>query len=210
MENDNTASALTEAEAQKNDSTATTPETKEITIPVKYNKEIIELDLSAATELAQKGMKYEVIKNDYELLRELARKDSKSDSDYLTGLENSRLDKRKQELCEKCGGDTELAEHILKLENENSAYNSGFGELKEMFPQFDTEAQVPTEVLENAKMKGTLLLDEYLRYRLKNQKRLNETSLQQKKAEDLSLGSQLNRKGAASPETEEFLKGLWK
>ena len=58
-----------EQEIKLNDQPESTPE---ITVPVKYNKEIKQLDLATATALAQKGMKYDAIKEDYDLLKKLA------------------------------------------------------------------------------------------------------------------------------------------
>ncbi len=195
----------------ENENTATTPENKaEITIPVKYNKEIRQLDLETASTLAQKGMKYDVISEDYETLKKMAAEESKSVPQFLADLKSNRVNERKNYLTEKCGGDSELAEHILNLEKPELKTDGGFSELKSLFPEIKTEDDLPQEVLDNSKLKGTLLLDEYLRYRLLNERREKAAVLQQKKAENQSLGSQLNRKGAESPETEEFLKGLWK
>ena len=69
---------------------------------------------------------------------------------------------------------------------------------------------VTKKVLENSKIKGTLLLDEFLRYRALQEKREKSLKKSQEKAENLSIGSQINKVGSISPETEQFLKGLWK
>lgn len=181
---------------------------QEITIPVKFNKEIKELSLSDATALAQKGMKYDLIKEDYEQLKVLAADSGKSIPNYLSDLKNQKFNQRKTELTEICGGDSQLAEHFAKLET-NFKPDNGFEELKNMFPEI-TEETIPQEVAENAALKGTLLLDEYLRYLLREEIKQKNSAAQQKKAENLSLGSQQNRQSSDSPETEEFLKGLWK
>ncbi len=202
---------VNDSDTNESASTDTIPENdKKITIPVKYNKEIKEIDVETAVNLAQKGMKYDVIKQDYELLKELARKENKSVPEYLSQLESTRIDRRRKELIEKCGGDSELAEHIVNLENSNQTENLGFKELSDAFPKFKDIEDIPKEVVENAKARGTLLLDEYLRFKLKDHLNLNAAVSQQKKAENLSLGSQQNRQGSLNPETEEFIKGLWK
>ena len=51
-----------EQEIKLNDQPESTPE---ITVPVKYNKEIKELSLGEAGNLAQKGLKFEAIEADY-------------------------------------------------------------------------------------------------------------------------------------------------
>ena len=182
----------------------------EITVPIKYNKETKLLDLETAAQLAQKGMKYEAVKDDYELLKKLALNENKSVPEFLSLLSAKHLEERKNELTEKCGGNGELAQHIMELENAHKNTDNGFSELSVMFPEFKTEDDLPHQVLERAKLRGTLLLDEYLRYMLENDRKLKANADNQKKAEKSSLGSQLNRSGAINPETEEFLKGLWK
>lgn len=209
-----TKNAIPEADVQeKTGNTATTPKTEKETvlIPIKFNKEVKELTVEEATELAQKGLKYDLISEDYKTLRELSAQNGKSVAQFLSELKTKREAKRRKELAEKCGGDVDLAEHILKLETKKDYNNgSGFAELKEQFPEFNAEDELPDEVLEAARLKGTLLLDEYLRYRLAESKRAGEAQKKQKLSENVSIGSQLNRKGADSPETAEFLRGLWK
>jgi len=195
----------------ENENTATIPEnTAEITIPVKYNKEIRQLDVETASALAQKGMKYDVISEDYNTLKALAAEESKSVPQFLADLKNSRIEIRKNYLTEKCGGDSQLAEHILNLEKNSVKTDGGFSELNSLFPEIKTEDDLPQEVVDNSQLKGTLLLDEYLRYRLSNERRQKAAEMHRKRTENQSLGSQINRKGAESPETEEFLKGLWR
>lgn len=209
-ENNNSVSDTNETENQ-NQNTATTPEKQaEITIPVKYNKELIELDVERASNLAQKGLKFEVIQEDYETLKKLACGEKKSITQFLSDLCLKREAERKNFLTEKCGGDSQMAEHIFSLEEAQDGCYDSFAELKTFFPEIKTEEDLPQEVLDGSKLKGTLLLDEYLRYRLKNEMRKKEDVLRQKNAQNSSLGSQINRTGAENPVTEEFLKGLWK
>ena len=195
----------------ENENTATIPEnTAEITIPVKYNKEIRQLDVETASALAQKGMKYDVISEDYNTLKALAAEESKSVPQFLADLKNSRIEIRKNYLTEKCGGDSLLAEHIATLEAKSDGFDNGFAELNTLFPEFKTETELPNEVLENANAKGTLLLDEYLRYLLLKTRAENAAVLSEKEAKNQSLGSQISRHESENPEAEEFLKGLWK
>ena len=129
---------------------------------------------------------------------------------FLQALKEEGKEKRRNELLEKCGGDDALAEHILALEEGNTADMLNFGELAEKFPEIKSAEQLPDEVLENARLSGRALLDEYLRYLLDEKLRLKEAAKQQEKAESLSLGSQASRAGIINPETAEFLRGLWK
>ena len=60
---------------------------KEIIIPIKFNKEVKELTLSQAAELAQKGMKFDLISEDYERLKKISRISGKSVPEFLNQLE---------------------------------------------------------------------------------------------------------------------------
>lgn len=206
-----TVAPQTEDTLKENKSEATTlPNNDEITLEVKYNKEIRKLDLATAAVLAQKGMKYDSIKDDYDLLKKLADKENLSVPLLLRNLADKSLENRRKELVEQCGGNETMAEHILRLEDSQQNQGLGFEELTMMFPEIKTEDDLPHSVLEKAKERGTLLLDEYLRYRLANERKIKTVKDNQKKAENSSLGSQQNINNALNPETEEFLKGLWK
>ena len=78
-----TGEVLPETEASKtNDGGATTPEAESETaafLEIKFNKELLKLDRESAVTLAQKGMKYDTISEDYENLKSLAQKKSADD-----------------------------------------------------------------------------------------------------------------------------------
>jgi hypothetical protein len=181
----------------------------EVIIPIKFNKEIINLNLEKAQELAQKGMKFEMISKDFEALKDLAIKNGKNVGEYISELKNNAAEKRLNEVIEKCGGDNEFAEHILKLENGNSSEIRGFSELKECFPKITAIDDLPESVVEAAKLKGTLLLDEYLRFLHKESCVMKESIKKQNLANQSAMGPFVNRKGGENPETAEFLRGLW-
>ncbi len=181
----------------------------EIIIPVKYNKQIFNLDLEKATELAQKGMKFDVISKDYDALKGLALADGKSVGEFLETLKQGKNTARENEILEKCGGDKEFADYVLGLEKPIDTQLRGFEELKENFPKIKSENDLPACVLESAKLKGTFLLDEYLRY-LHMQEMAKKDSLRsQINAQMSATGSLLNKQGGQSPETAEFIRGLW-
>lgn len=188
----------------------TTPETAdEIFVPVKYNKEIINLELDKAAELAQKGLKFEAIAADYENLRRLAAENGRSVSEYLRFIEQTDRQTRKNELLEKCGGNEEMADYVLSLEKKPEE-SLGLEELKAEFPEIKDIADLPESVVQNAEMKGTLLLDEYLRYRHNAKRNARKAEAQSENALAASVGPQTDRRGGISPETAEFLKGLWR
>lgn len=210
---------MTEQEITNNDTTIsekdvcftdTTPKNDEpIKIPIKFNKETKNLTLEEATTLAQKGLKFESIEKEYNLLKQLALRENKSIPLYIAELDRRYNEEKKQSLTEKCGGNEEIAEHILSLENEKKA-GDGFDELVSAFPEIKSKENLPQEVLDNAELKGTLLLDEYLRYLLSQKRNAQTVARKQREGEKSSTGSLINRRDSQTSETEEFLKGLWK
>ncbi len=187
----------------------TTPDkTTELTVPIKFNKETRELSLEEAAALAQKGLKFEAIENDYKAIKDLAAKENKSVPEFISVLCLNQNEAKKQNLKELCGGNEELADRILKLE-ENTQKDMGFEELKSAFPKINSIEDLPESVTENAKLKGTLLLDEYLRYRFWEQRKAKETALKQKENTASSTGSLKGTQSNINPEAQEFLRSLW-
>ncbi len=184
---------------------------EEIKVPIKFNKEIREIPLEEASVLAQKGMKFDLISEDYKTLKVLSQKNNKSVREFLEDLKLSDYNKRANELCEKCGGDEALAKHIIALENGGIGNGlRGFEELQSFFGEIKSIEDLPQTVRESAELKGSLLLDEYLRYLL-NEKREKEKAVKANLfSKEASIGSQQSRKGNITPEASEFLRGLWK
>ncbi len=184
-------------------------EQSEIFVPVKFNKQVLNLDLQKASELAQKGMKFDVISKDYDELKGLAKAEGKSVGEFIEALKSRKNAIRENEILEKCGGDRQFAEHILQLENGTKAESNGLSELLENFPKIKSLADLPESVVESAQLKGTLLLDEYLRYLHRQQLAARQSVKSQLKAEQSAMGSLLNKRGNENPEAIEFLRGLW-
>ena len=195
---------------QKSEPPAKAEQNGEKVIPVKYNKEIINLTFERAGELAQKGMKFEAIAKEIELLRKLATAENKTLMQFLSDLELKNKNSKLDLLVEKCEDDQELKDEVLRLCGKKEETNDGFEELKAEFPEIKNREDLPESVLENAKLCGRPLLDEYLRYRLSQEKAIEENKLISQKAKDSSAGSQQNKSRGENPETAEFLKGLWR
>lgn len=205
------APSAEEIPVNKNNQETDTQDSREITIPVKFNKEIRHIPASKAAELAQKGMKYDLISEEYKTLKDMSLKSGKSVKEFLEDLKVKNYNMRVDELTEKCGGDRAFAQHIANLENScETNDNGGLTELQKYFPDFKSEDDLPEEIREAAELKGTRLLDEYLRYLLDKKLNAQQALNTSKMAEKASVGSQINRQGAISPEASQFLKGLWK
>ena len=213
MENVGLENAAQPEAAEKEETSAaeeTTPSTgKEVFVPVKFNKEIKNLGLEDAARLAQMGLKFEAIADDYEALKNIAAKAGHSVSEYIAELSRQNDENRRQELTEECGGNEKMADYVMQLEKSGEE-SDDFAELTAEFPKIKSISDLPDSVVQKSELRGTKLLDEYLRYRLTEEREAASAALKQKNAENLSLGSLTDRKGGINPETADFLKGLWR
>lgn len=208
--NENENKVTTPQETEQNENAPTTaPQVDEPFVPVKYNKEVINLSLEKAGELAQKGMKFEALSDELSLLKELATKSGKTVMQFLSSLKLQSDDAMVNSLKEKCGDDAALLNEITKLFSKNEA-DDGFAELQKHFPEIKSREALPQSVLENASLCARPLLDEFLRYRLLQEKAVKENLLSQQTARLSSTGSLINKSGGENPEAAEFLKGLWR
>ena len=162
MENVGLENAAQPEAAEKEETSAapdTTPEAeKEVFVPVKFNKEIKNLGLEDAARLAQMGLKFEAIADDYEALKNIAAKAGHSVSEYIAALKKQNEEVRLQELTDKCGGNGEMASYVMQLENSGEE-SDGFKELSAEFPEIKSISDLPAAVVENAELRGTKLLD---------------------------------------------------
>ena len=188
----------------------TTPQgaTDNVTVPIKFNKETKLLSLEDAASLAQKGMKLDAISGELSRLRKIAGAKGKSISEFLSALERQQIDSRKEELLSECGGNEELAERIMKLEANTVTEDSDLAELQQFFPAVKAVEDLPQTVVERAKMLGSNLLNEYLRYRESERIKRRESERSLRTAAAASVGSQGNS-GTFDTANAEFLKALW-
>lgn len=211
MENEEIMSTSQDNEIPENEVAPTTVQTGEKGfIPVKYNKEIINIDITRASELAQKGMKFETLSEELELLKQLASESKKTIKQYLSDLKQQKNEALRDSLIEKCGDDVNLANEVLRLYEKKAETDDGFLEIQKNFPEIKSRKDLPESVLENAKLCGSNLFDEFLRYRFLQEKAVKDNVLSQQKGIASSAGSQLNKTRGDNPEAAEFLKGLWR
>ncbi len=188
------------------ENTATTPQEK--VIPIKFNKEVRNLSLDEASVLSQKGLKFDAIEAQWERFKALACAENSSTADFLTALENRRTEKRIEELTEECGGNSEMAKKIVLLEGITPHTLKGEKDLLEFFPDKTTD-DLPQEVLDRANQNNTNVLDEYLRYSAKKAMEEAREKAQREINRKSSVGSQKNCGIYHTPESEEFIRGLW-
>jgi hypothetical protein len=180
----------------------------EKTMCIKFNKEVKEIPLEEAVILAQKGLKFDAVSPILERIKSLAEYEGKSAADYIASLENEAALKRAKDLIDTCSSKEDLLEVIANLGTSKKQTAIGFDELQSAYPHIDDISKVPDEVLENAKLYGRNLFDEYLRYELSKKKR--EEKLKEALADKQSVGSQSKKDdGSFDPIRSRFLKGLW-
>ncbi len=181
---------------------------EENSVEVKVGNEIRKLSPQEAADYAGKGFLYEELDTDITRLRNMACEKGQSIAEYLDALQTAQEEKRMQQLMEQCSGNKELAEHILKLEKGNKT-DASLEELQSFFPEFDVREKIPESVRRAAEIKGTRLLDEYLRYCLKEERCRHSAEQARNAATKSSIGSQSRYTGGADPVHTEFLKALW-
>ncbi len=188
----------------------TADENSTITVPIKFNKEIKNLSLSEAQQLAQKGMKYDLISEDFARIKALAQQSGKNVSDYITEIEGKNKAARKESLLQDCGGNEEIAEHILSLETANRSGDNGMRELTQDFPSIKMPSDLPAQVQEIVNEKGGNYFDEYLKYLHRQSKKRENEKNRQKASQKMSAGSQSRFIGnGMSAVQSEFINGLW-
>ncbi len=185
--------------------TSVTSPQNEIRIPIKFNKETKNLTAEEAAILAQKGMKFEMIENDFEKLRNLASKAQMSVPEYITSLQNMQAQNRRAEILAECQGNEALADRVLELENLKTE-DDGLDELREYFPTVKSLDDLPRAVVESARLKGENLLNAYLKFRFLKKRQKDDENMFMKAANQASVGSLKNPEGNAD---DTFIKALW-
>ena len=195
---------------QQNEENSLKKQAEEITVTLDLGGEERDYKLQELTELAKKGYNYDLISSDWERVKSMAFADGKSVGEYLSSLSENQTSIRRKELIEKCV-DEELAEYILNLEASSTKNNDCFfGEVLDYFPKIKDISELPLCVVENAKVKGSRILDEWLRYRHKKQTEMSAFKDFEKLTSDSSIGPQREFISADyDPAKLQFIKGIW-
>ena len=140
-------------------------------------------------------------------LKRLSKTAGMSVDGYISYLEGGNNQLRKSQLLKECGGNEELTEHILALE-EGVRLQEEFEEIKAEFPQISSLDELPEEVKSAAKLKGTGLLFEHLLFQHRLRKAAEEELGRKEKRAAQSLGS-VSANTRNNAVDAEFLKGVW-
>ncbi len=165
---------------------------------------------SVSKETEEKAESFEIIESDYERLRGIAERKGVDVGALISAIEQSDIEERRQNLNGSCS-DPELVEHILSLEAQvKCGGRSDMDELCRLFPEIKEVSQLPKAVVKASQLRGSTLLDEYLRYRIKSRRAAEAEALMQKQAAQNSIGSQRNASASEfDPSAAEFIKALW-
>ena len=177
-------------------------------LTLKFNKEVRQVPYDEAVTLAQKGLKFDKISGELERLRFLATKKGKNIADFITELETLEAEKRRAELIDGCGGNEQLAEHILSLEGKKADENS-FSALQKEFPEIKSMEELPDEVISALELTGGNALSAYLLYLHRQEKICQESRLKQEMSNAASVGSKQGAAPDKSGGIDEFIKGIW-
>lgn len=191
---------------------ATTPEApteKPQGITLKFNKEIREISLDEAVTLAQKGLKFDKISPELERIKSMAAKKGMSIGEFISEIENGELSRRRLELIESAGGNEELAEHILELEQKGEGKSDSFELLRQEFPDISSPEDLPEEVLSELDLVGGNMLSAYLLHLHRENRLSAESRIRQEENRVSALGSQQKNAPEKTDANEEFIKGIW-
>lgn len=175
-----------------------------ITIPVKFNKEVKNLSAEEAATLAQKGLKFQMIEEDFLKLRDLASRQKMSVPEYISELKKNEARLRKDEILKEYKESDALAERIVELEKGEE--DNGLDELREFFPTVKSLDDLPRAVVESARLKGENLLNTYLKYRIVKRRKADDERNLERAAKDASIGS---LKSGGDTAGDDFIKALW-
>ena len=184
--------------------------TDELTVRLDFGGAEREFTLEEISELAKKAYSFEQISSDWDRVKNMALSEGKSVCEYIDALSEDRLNKRRSELLDQ-GADEQLISYILELEKGKSVTNdSFFNEVLEYFPKIKTISELPECVVESARIKGSRIVDELLRYRHKKQMEISALKDLEKSATNSSIGPQRERISAdIDPTKLQFINGIW-
>lgn len=206
---------------------------QEIKIPIKYNKRNIELSVEQASELAQKGMKFDDMRSVMDKLSYLSASTGKSTQKLIDDLFEQKENELSERMREMAGDDEQLFERLLELEHskhekaykrvldgqeqavkdeinaQNERIATEFIELNKVFPEIDNVNAIPSSTFEIAKENNISLLDAHLRYRHYENLKIERARREQENAADSSAGSQISSAISQDKVEDALLKGIW-
>ncbi|MBE6729697.1 MAG: hypothetical protein E7568_05645 [Ruminococcaceae bacterium] len=235
----NDEKAVKEADAQntnasKADGAEASKDIPENFLEIKFNKQSVNLSREEAVTLAQKGMKYDSISEDYLKLKDHAARNGKSLSEFVKGLEEAEIDVIRQQCKETADGNEEyeqllfekaLKERDIKLQEYNNGIAAAEQQEKEALenkiangiiainkinPEIKEVSQLSDTVLKRAEEEGISIREAYLLSVYENNKAVEDAEKAAADASKRSPGSLKDTGGNEMSTTDkQFLAGLW-
>ncbi len=210
-----------------------TDEPKELKIPIKYNKQHIELSVEQASELAQKGMKFDDMRSVMDKLSYLSASTGKSTQRLIDDLFDEKEKELSDRVREMAGDDEALFSKLLEYEHskhqkayekvlgkqsdiedfnrnaENERIAEQFIELSKEFPEIEKVSAVPKQTFEIALKNNISLFDAHLRYKHYEDAKIKRAEKEQEFAALSSAGSQQSSAISTDNVQDALIKGIW-
>lgn len=215
------ADTAAEAEAPQADSTPAR-------VPIRFNHQYRELTGEEAAAYAQKGLKWEAFREDYDRLRFLAEGAGQTVSQLIENWMAQDEERELREALESCK-DPETAQQLTALRRQqrmtrfesseqketaraqteqedcNRRLAADYCALKEAVPEAPGFDQLPPAVIRTAVEQGISLFDAYLRHAYEQQRITEAAAAQSRRSAQASTGSLAGQVGEESREGRDFL-----
>ena len=204
-------------------------------ITVKYNKQARSLSHKDAVNYAQKGMKYDSVLPMLESLKYVAAAEGKTLAEFVQSIRDQHDENAMAALVDRCGGNEEIARELFEVEKgkHQAAYENlvkaeqqaeieteeavtqrladELAAVREEFPEVTEYSKLPKSVVCEADEKGIPLLDAYLRFLHREQKKSEAAKSQQAAAAKASVGAQASAEGneTRAPAIAAMMTGVW-
>ena len=217
------------------DEATVTPNEEGPFITAKFNKKAVPLSREDAISFAQKGMKYDSLAPMLDSLKYVAAAEGKTLAEFVQAIRDQHDENVMAELIDQCGGNELLAgelfesrkdkhreayENLLKAEQQAETETEEavtqrladeLAAVRAEFPEVTEYSKLPKSVMREAEEKNITLLDAYLRFLHREQKKSEAARSQQAATAKASVGAQASTGGneTRDPEIAAMIRGIW-
>lgn len=204
-------------------------------VTVKFNRQTRHLSAVEAKDFAEKGMKYDSLSPILESLKYVAAAEGKTLAEFVQAIRDQHDENAMAALVDRCGGNEEIARELFEVEKgkHQAAYENllkaeqdaeteteeavtrrladELAAVREEFPEVTEYSKLPKSVIREADEKGIPLLDAYLRFLHREQRKSEVVKSQQAAAAKASVGAQSSTEGneTRDPVIAAMMKGIW-
>ena len=217
--------------------TADNPQASDDTpvVMVKFNKQIRYLSAAEAKDYAEKGMNYDRLRPVMDSLKYVAAAEGKTLVEFAETIRKQHEDNCYSALVDRCDGNEELAKELFEVEKgkHKTAFESLIAaekqeeaetdeaivkrladelvEARAECPEITEYSKLPLSVRREVEEKGIPILDAYLRYQHREQKKATAAQTEQAAAAKTSVGAQASagKSEGSNPVIDALMKGIW-